>query len=327
MMKIVQRYSPKAVKDITVSKLKGKKVAIDANHFIYRSVKALRRGMGKTTTKIKGRNGKIYEKDITHIYIMFIRLYGLLDKGIKPIFVFDYSYPKMKEQCLVDRRKEKAWYKKKYLLTKDEKTKKKYYSFCSTITRKEYQDIIDLIKMFGIPYIFAHEEADSQCAYMSKKRMVDYVISDDADLLMFGCKNIVKNFTLNEKKKMKVVDLNAILKQTGLSMMAFIHLGLLMGSDYTETIPGIGYVKAYELIKKHRSIKMAKHRKIIPKNYKYEPAYKYFAKSVHKKIKKSDMKIKPINVSGLRKFMYRNGFVDSKTINKYLDKLDGIYSD
>ena len=157
----------------------------------------------------------------------------------------------MKEQCIIYRANKKKEYKRKYLIAKDEKMKKKYYHLCQAVTGQEYDDIIKLIKLirfFGFSHIFSHEEADSQCAYMSKKGIVDYVISDDSDLLMFGRKNIIKGFTLNVKKKMKIIELWSILKETKLSIKSFIHLGILLGSDYIDTIPGIGYVQAYNLI-------------------------------------------------------------------------------
>lgn len=320
MVKLITRYSPKAIKDITIDKLKNKIVAIDANLFIYKSIFAIRGSMGKDmTTKIK-----FVEKKTTHLYIMFIRLYGLYKWGIKPVFVFDSAYHQMKEQCIIDRANKKKEYKRKYLIAKDEKMKKKYYHLCQAVTGEEYDDIIKLIRFFGFSHIFSHEEADSQCAYMSKKGIVDYVISDDSDLLMFGCKNIIKGFTLNVKKKMKIIELQSILKETKLPIKSFIHLGILLGSDYIDTIPGIGYVKAYNLIQEYKTIDIAQKYDIIPNNYDYKPVYNYFVKSVHKIIKKSDIKNIPPNKEGLKEFMFENGFSRSQIINKYIDILTGF---
>ena len=38
----------------------------------------------------------------------------------------------------------------------------------------------------GIPYVQAPEEADSQCAYLNKKGLVDAVLTEDMDILTFG---------------------------------------------------------------------------------------------------------------------------------------------
>ena len=314
MMKIVERYSEKAIKYININKLKNKTIAIDANLFIYKSIFAIRGNIGFNFDFDSDGDGE----SKLHIYIMFIRLYGLYKWNIKPIFVFDFAYPKMKDKCIIDRKNKKDEYKKKYLIEKNKLMKKKYYNLCSSITQKEYNDIIKLIKLFGFTYIFSKEEADSQCAYISKKGFVDYVISDDSDLLLFGCKNIIKNFTLNEKKKMKVINLSKILDETKLKMKSFIQLGILLGCDYVKTVPGIGYVKAFELIKKYKTIKKAQLNEIIPKSFIYEDVYDYFLHGKYKKIYKKDLKIIKPNIDYLKKFMYDNGFEKNNIVNKYI---------
>jgi len=52
----------------------------------------------------------------------------------------------------------------------------------------------------------------------------------------------------------KKVKLSAVLEGMELTMNEFIDLCILLGCDYCDTIRGIGPVKAYDLIKKHKSI-------------------------------------------------------------------------
>jgi flap endonuclease-1 len=318
LMKLIKRHSPASVSSINISNLDGKKVAVDANLFIYKSVFALRGGLGKDMEYDV--NGK--KKKVTHLYIMFIRLYGMLKKGMKPIFVFDYAFPEIKGKCIQERKEKRAEYKKLYMTSKDEKMKKKYYSICEDINRTEYQDIMNLLELFGIPYIMAPEEADSQCAHMINAGLVDYVITDDMDLLMFGCGKIIKNFTTSDSKKMQLIDLKKVLSGLKMTMNSFIQLGILLGSDYADTVKGIGYVKAYDIIKKHTSIFVAKLYKDIPKDYKYEKAYSYFLSGKHQKVDPDVVNIKKINVSKLKSFMNTNGFNKNKTIKSYLAKLN-----
>ena len=47
---------------------------------------------------------------------------------------------------------------------------------------------------------------------------------------------------------MQIIELKHILRDVHMSMKSFIHLGILLGSDYIDTIQGIGYVQAYNLI-------------------------------------------------------------------------------
>jgi flap endonuclease-1 len=53
---------------------------------------------------------------------------------------------------------------------------------------------------------------------------------------------------------LKKVKLSAVLEGMELTMNEFIDLCILLGCDYCDTIRGIGPVKAYDLIKKHKSI-------------------------------------------------------------------------
>lgn len=42
----------------------------------------------------------------------------------------------------------------------------------------------------GVEYIVAPYEADSQLAYLSKEGIVDLIITEDSDLLVFGCRKV-----------------------------------------------------------------------------------------------------------------------------------------
>ena len=52
-------------------------------------------------------------------------------------------------------------------------------------------EFIKLLKELNIEYYVAPYEADAQLAYLSKIGLVDCVITEDSDLLAFGCKRIL----------------------------------------------------------------------------------------------------------------------------------------
>ena len=84
---------------------------------------------------------------------------------------------------------------------------------------------------------------------MSKRGDIDYIISDDADILLFGGNNIVKNFTINIKKTMRCIDLKLIKTDLNVCQKDLVKLGISLGSDYCDECPNISINKAFKIIK------------------------------------------------------------------------------
>lgn len=252
---------------------------------------------------------------------MFIRLCGFIRMKINPVFVFDSSYSYLKEKTMKKRAKLRKAMKEKYLNAQSDKDRKKYYHLSENITDREYGDIIDLIKLFGFRYIISQEEADSQCAYMSRNNIVDYIISDDMDMLVFGCNKIIRKFTISPNKKMQLIELKQVLTGLNMSMDTFIQMCILLGSDYADTIEGIGFEKAYTILSRYKSIKNAQQNKVLPA-YKYKNAYNYFVNLKYIKVTRSDIVSSKIDINQIREFLFKNGFKDSNTINNHLGQLE-----
>ena len=53
-----------------------------------------------------------------------------------------------------------------------------------------YLGLIRALKRMNIQYIVAPYEADAQLAYLSRNDIVDFVVSEDADTLPYGCKRV-----------------------------------------------------------------------------------------------------------------------------------------
>ena len=318
LSKLLIKYAPMSISYIKADKLVGTNVAIDANLFIYRSVFAIRKGMGKDIENEIDK--KIFK--VTHIYIMFIRLCGFIRMKINPVFVFDSSYSYLKEKTMEKRSILRKAMKEKYLNAQSDKDRKKYYHLSENITNQEYSDIIDLIKLFGFRYIISPEEADSQCAYMIKHRLVDYVVSDDMDMLVFGCNKIIRKFSTSPNKKMQLIELKQVLTGLEMSMDTFIQMCILLGSDYADTIEGIGVEKAYTILSRYRTIKSAQQNKALPKAYKYKDAYDYFVNLKYVKLTHDEIVPSKIDINHIREFLFKNGFKDSNTINNHLDQLE-----
>jgi DNA excision repair protein ERCC-5 len=109
------------------------------------------------------------------------------------------------------------------------------------------EEIKDLLWLFGIPFIVAPFEAESQCAQLEKLGLVDGVVTEDSDVLLFGAQNVYKNI-FHKNKFVETYKSNMIYKELGLSRQDLIHLALFLGSDYTMGVKGIGPVNAIEII-------------------------------------------------------------------------------
>ncbi|KZV55876.1 hypothetical protein F511_15726 [Dorcoceras hygrometricum] len=105
----------------------------------------------------------------------------------------------------------------------------------------------ELLQMFGLPYIIAPMEAEAQCAYMDFLNLVDGVVTDDSDAFLFGARSVYKNI-FDDRKYVETYLLKDIENELGLNREKLINMALLLGSDYTEGVSGIGIVNAMEVV-------------------------------------------------------------------------------
>lgn len=117
----------------------------------------------------------------------------------------------------------------------------------TNITDSMTRDCKDLLKLFGIPYIDSPMEAEAQCAFLNNISLTDGTISDDSDIWLFGGKTVYKNFFVQKKIVMEFSDEN-INQMFHLDRNKLIQLAMLVGSDYTVGITGIGAVTALEIL-------------------------------------------------------------------------------
>ncbi|KAK2004767.1 DNA excision repair protein [Colletotrichum falcatum] len=104
-----------------------------------------------------------------------------------------------------------------------------------------------LLRLFGIPYITAPMEAEAQCAELVQLGLVDGIVTDDSDCFLFGGTRIYKNM-FNSNKFIECYLSSDLEKELSLSREQLIAIAQLLGSDYTEGLPGVGPVTAVEIL-------------------------------------------------------------------------------
>ncbi|CAI2382364.1 unnamed protein product [Moneuplotes crassus] len=110
-----------------------------------------------------------------------------------------------------------------------------------------YSDIKDLLVLFGVPYFDAPFEAESQCAYLEMMGKVDGVVTQDSDAFLFGSRHVYKDI-FDERSFVQHYNMSFIEQELGFNRNALISMALLLGSDYTVGVRGIGPVNATEVI-------------------------------------------------------------------------------
>lgn len=115
------------------------------------------------------------------------------------------------------------------------------------VTQTMVQECQALLRLFGLPYITAPMEAEAQCAELVHLGLVDGIVTDDSDIFLFGGTRVYKNM-FNAAKFVECYLLSDLEKEYALDRQKLIRFAHLLGSDYTEGVPGVGPVTALEIL-------------------------------------------------------------------------------
>ncbi|XP_028810977.1 DNA repair protein complementing XP-G cells isoform X2 [Denticeps clupeoides] len=117
----------------------------------------------------------------------------------------------------------------------------------ATVTGQMYLESQELLRLFGVPFVVAPMEAEAQCAALDRADQTHGTITDDSDIWLFGGRQVFKNF-FNQNKYVEQYQYVDLQNQLGLDRSKLINLAYLLGSDYTEGVPGVGYVTGMEIL-------------------------------------------------------------------------------
>ena len=274
------------IKETTKKEHTGRTVAVDASIMLYQFLIQIR------MSEDSGRTHELTDKDgnsTSHLQGFLNRVAGLLELGIRPIFVFDGKPPLLKCGTLAKRsaRKEQAIQDLKdaeQIIANDEdlandedRDQEKIDAVLQAnkaeqrsvrVTKEQNEEVKKLLHLLGIPVIQAPCEAEAQCAELCKKGRVYAVVSEDMDCLPLGSIIMLRHLMRPDSAKEPVLEISLVkvLKELSLNQNEFIDLCILCGSDYSSSIKGIGPKNALKLIKKHKSIEEV--LKNLPEKYK-----------------------------------------------------------
>jgi len=252
-------------KNIEFQSLMGKTIAVDAPNIIMGLFNFARKNTdGTYAGLILDRT----QRPISHLYGLLYRINFLYSKKVFPVFCFDGKISALKRVITKNQLKDFLFTQKWY----DEAIQNSNRELARQIAlSREYmwQNIIkeskQLLGAIGVPYIESPASAESQCAYLVKKGVVDYSNSQDFDSLLFGCPHVIQNLSKSLRRKVQgkwqyhkihpgKIDLQKNLKNLGITIFQLVDLGILVGTDYFPGIRDIGPKKALQLIRKYSTL-------------------------------------------------------------------------
>jgi len=246
---------------LTLSDLAGKEIAVDAFNTIYSFLATIRQPDG---TPLTDRQGRV----TSHLSGMFYRNINLLENGINPVYVYDGKAPKLKA-AEVQRRRDirdaayEAWKKAKEEGRIEDARKAGQAS--SRLTGPMIDETKELLQALGIPVIQAPSEGEAVAAQMAREGFVWASASQDNDSLLYNCPRMIRNLSISGRrrvsrtKKYKSIDPELILLDQNLELLGItreqlIDIAILVGTDYNDSVKGIGPKTALKLVKKHGNL-------------------------------------------------------------------------
>lgn len=178
----------------------------------------------------------------------------MLSNNVKPILIFDGQHLPAKALTESRRRETRKCAKKKAaellrLGRIDEA--RSYMKRCINITHEMALQLIKECRKINVDCIVAPYEADAQIAYLNKLNIAQYVITEDSDLALFGCKKIIFKFDLAGNGLLIESDKYHLAMGCHIekfSIDKFRYMCILSGCDYLDSLPGIGLAKACKFI-------------------------------------------------------------------------------
>lgn len=145
-----------------------------------------------------------------------------------------------------------------------------YFQQCVDITPEMALEFIKALRERNISYVVAPYEADAQLAFLEQQGIVDGVITEDTDLLVFGCRKCLYKLDNNGNAVLirLIENLTSVtdLQMRDWTLNDFRRMCILSGCDYLKNIAGIGLKTAHKLLKRCKTIE---------KVYPYIPAYPF----------------------------------------------------
>ncbi|CRG88181.1 exonuclease 1 [Talaromyces islandicus] len=235
-------------KPCNLKKFDGQTLGVDAYGWLHRGTVAcaMDLALNKPTAK--------------HIDFVLNRVRMLLFFGVTPYLVFDGDNLPSKSGTETDRLQKREESKKLALALHNKgRTAEAQQEFQKAVDVTPYmaRQLIEELKRMKVQYVVAPYEADAQLVYLEKQGVINGIISEDSDLLVFGAKRLLSKLDqhgdcieINRSEFTACRDISLI----GWTDADFRRMCILSGCDYLPNIPKMGLKTAYRNVRKYKNV-------------------------------------------------------------------------
>jgi flap endonuclease-1 len=259
---LIKKHAPEAIREVNINELSGLRLGVDATHMVYKSYKIA----------VAGSDGS----PINHLQVALYQVVRLSPHKVTLLYVFDGRPPAAKQGTITARAKRRT----------------------EGIPCGAYEAVGALVSALGATSMRAPGEAEAQISAYVKMGLLDGIITDDSDAIPLQCGLMIRKLG----PKVTIYDTKMVPGALGLTLAEFVDLCILMGCDYSGTIPNVGPATALKLIKKYSTIEnvLANEDIVIPANFTYQAARDAFMAPKASKIC-VNIETRPVNKGAVRK--------------------------
>jgi flap endonuclease-1 len=315
--------------EVSIDDLIGKKLGIDSYNMLYQFLASIR---GPDGLPLADSHGQV----TSHLTGLFYRTINLVEKGLKPVYVFDGKPSQLKSQTLEKRRSVRTDAEKRssQALQEGKLTEaKKMGSRALRLTKDMVEEAKELLDVLGIPVVEAPQEGEAQASVMNAKGLIDGVISQDFDCLLFGAKHHYRHVGFSGKRKVpgknfyvdikpEHIDSEKVFEQLGINREKLIWLGILVGTDFNDKFPKVGPKTAFKLVKENDSFEKIIESTGHELEFDYNEIVDVFMNPVSKEVKEDELKEEMPNKEKILEFLVeKHDFSKDRvgnTLNKYI---------
>uniref|UniRef100_A0A8R1UYM9 Exonuclease 1 n=1 Tax=Pristionchus pacificus TaxID=54126 RepID=A0A8R1UYM9_PRIPA len=239
-------FVAKSCRQGNISEFAGCSVAIDVSCLLHRGL------FGCMEDRAVGKDNRAY--------IYYVKKYvdALLALNCHVIMVFDgRPLPAKKDTNAERSAKRKENMRQGEILLSQGRTEEAGSLFrqSTSITREVVETTIQHFrKSTLVDIIVAPYESDAQLAFLTREKLADAVVTEDSDLIAFGCEKII--FKWDVSGPCTIYDRNLLPNSFSGKMASefdfttFRRICILSGCDYTQGLKGVGLSKALQFFLK-----------------------------------------------------------------------------